>query len=140
MTVAKMHNLSDLKLISFPEFDSSEALLVVYEGSKKVPFNISRLFTVKASEKCVRGFHAHKECTQVLIIQNGECRVTCDDGTNRKEIILNKSSEGLLIPATIWAEQEYQPGTVLMVLTDKHYDENDYLRDYNEFLNFRNNK
>ncbi len=135
-----MHNLSDLQLISFPSFNTTEALLVVYEGDKKVPFTINRLFTVKASQKCTRGFHAHKECTQILIVLNGECKVTCDDGAKRKEIILNKSVEGLLIPATIWAEQEYQPGTVLMVLTDKHYDENDYLRDYNEFLNFRNNK
>jgi dTDP-4-dehydrorhamnose 3,5-epimerase-like enzyme len=129
--VEKMYNLADLQLLSFPAFSTNEALLVVYEGDTKVPFNISRLFTVKATENCIRGFHAHKECTQILIVLNGECKVTCDDGANRKDIILNKSSEGLLIPATIWAEQEYQPGTVLMVLTDKHYDENDYLRDYN---------
>lgn len=135
-----MHNISDLQIIAFPAFNTVEALLVVYEGDRKVPFTINRLFTVKATENCVRGFHAHKKCTQLLIVLNGECKVTCDDGANRKEIILNKSSEGLLIPPTIWAEQEYQPNTVLMVLTDKHYDENDYLRDYNEFLNFRNNK
>lgn len=132
-----MHNLTDIQLISFPAFNTSEALLVVYEGSKKVPFNISRLFTVKASEKCTRGFHAHKECTQVLIVLNGECKIICDDGANRNEIILNKSSEGLLIPPTIWAEQEYQSDTVLMVLTDKHYDENDYIRNYENFLDFR---
>lgn len=140
MIAKQMHNISDLQLLFFPDFSTQEATLVVYEGGKKVPFSIARLFTVKAAQKCTRGFHAHKECTQLLMVLSGECKVACDDGGIRKDIILNNPSEGLLIPPTIWAEQEYQPNTVLMVLTDKHYDENDYLRDYNEFLSFRNSK
>ncbi|MGD0466157.1 MAG: FdtA/QdtA family cupin domain-containing protein [Gammaproteobacteria bacterium] len=134
-----MHNISDLQLIYFPLFYTKESSLIVYEGGKKVPFDIYRVFTVKSIEKCIRGFHAHKECTQLVTVLSGECKVVCDDGTTKKEIILNKTSEALLIPPTIWAEQEYQPNTILMVLTDKYYDENDYVRDYNEFLTFRNN-
>ena len=126
--------------ISFPEFDTDEASLTIYEGEKHVPFPIARLFTIKAAQKCVRGFHAHKECAQLLIVLKGECKVTCDDGETRQDIILNKAHEGLLVPSTIWAEQNYEPDTVLVVLADKPYDEGDYLRDYTEFLNFRNSK
>ncbi len=134
-----MHNNCDLQIIAFPIFDNNEASLTVYEGIKNVPFNMARLFVIKASENCNRGFHAHKECSQLLVVLNGTCKVICDDGQSRKKIILDKASEGLLIPPTIWAEQEYQCDTVLLVLTDKRYDEGDYLRNYNEFIEFRNN-
>lgn len=130
---------SDLQFISFPLFDNNEASLTVYENIKNVPFNMARLFVIKSSENCNRGFHAHKECSQLLIVLNGTCKVICDDGHSRKEITLNKASEGLLIPPTIWAEQEYLPDTILLVLTDKPYDESDYLRNYDEFLEFRSN-
>lgn len=132
-----MHNISNIKLISFPLFDTKEAELIVYEGQKHVSFSIQRLFTIKANETCTRGSHAHKECSQLLIALNGECTITCDDGTSKKQVILNKPSEGLLIPPTIWSEQEYRPNTILLVLADNPYDENDYLRNYNKFLEFR---
>lgn len=132
-----LYSLQDLQHIPFPLFNSKEACLFVYESGKHVPFHVQRIFVINAKETCNRGFHAHKECTQLLIVLNGECKVTCDDGTTRKDIILNKSSEGLLIPPTLWAEQEYQPDTILMVLTDQPFDENDYIRNYDEFLSFR---
>lgn len=132
-----MHSISDLQFISFPLFNTPESFLVVYEGIKNVPFNIQRLFMIKAMAKIDRGFHAHKECAQLLVVLNGECCVTCDDGQKKKKILLSKSSEGLLIPPTIWAEQEYQSDTILLVLADKPYDENDYIRNYDDFLNFR---
>ena len=134
-----MRSISDLQLISFPLFDTSEAFLVVYEGSKVVPFPINRMFVVKSVKHTTRGSHAHKECSQLLVVLNGECKITCDDGFERKNITLNKASEGLLIPPTIWAEQEYQPNTILVVLTDKPYDENDYIRNYDLFVEFRKN-
>ena len=135
-----MNKVSDIKSIPFPLFDTAEASLFIYESEKKVPFMVQRIFTIKANKKCTRGFHAHKECSQLLIVLNGECKITCDDGVSKKVVLLNQPSEGLLIPPTIWAEQEYQPNTILMVLTDKPFDENDYLRNYNKFLEFRRNK
>lgn len=113
------------------------SLLVVYEGEKRVPFNIARIFVINAIKKSIRGSHAHKECTQLLVVLNGKCKIICDDGFEKKEIILDHACKGLLIPPTIWAEQEYQPGTTLMVLTDKPYDEQDYIRDYESFIRFR---
>jgi hypothetical protein len=133
-----MHNISDLQLINFPLFNEKKSFLVVYEGGKVVPFSMNRVFVINAIEGGARGFHAHKECAQLLVVLNGECKVTCDDGTTKKDIILNNPSEGLLIPPTLWAAQDYQPGTILMVLTDKPYDADDYIRDYDEFLTYRN--
>lgn len=132
-----MHNVSALQYISFPLKTSPEADLIVYEGNKEIPFSMKRVFIVKASQKTDRGSHAHKECAQLLVVVNGKCVVTCDDGTNKTTYILTDPNQGLLIPPTIWAEQKYTPGTVLMVLTNQPYEEEDYLREYDKFLEFR---
>lgn len=132
-----MHSLSDLKRIDFKNVPSKEASLFIYEGNQTVPFMIQRSFVVKAVEACDRGKHAHKKCAQLLVALNGTCVVTCDDGDRKKEIILNTPAQGLLIPCGIWAEQKYESHTILMVLADMPYDEDDYLRDYQEFLDFR---
>lgn len=131
------HYLKDVTSIQFPVIDSKEASLHVYESGTHVPFSIKRLFTIKTREACTRGFHAHKECTQLLVCLEGRCVVTVDDGTTRKDIVLDQPSLGLLIPPTIWAEQVYEANTVLMVLTDRPYEETDYLRKYEDFLEFR---
>lgn len=132
-----MKNLHDVKIINFPLKDARDSFLVVYESGNEVPFNIKRSFVVKASEPSHRGHHAHIECAQLLVVLSGKCRVVCDDGKNRTEYILSKSLEGLLIPPSIWAEQTYETGTILMVMTDMSYDEADYIRDYDTFLNYR---
>lgn len=133
------HYLKDVTYFQFPVIDSEEASLHVYESGTHVPFPIQRLFTINTREACVRGFHAHKECTQLLVCLEGRCVVTIDDGTVRKEIVLDQPSLGLLIPPSIWAEQVYEANTVLMVLTDRPYKETDYLRKYEDFLEFRKN-
>ena len=132
-----MHNITELQHILFPLRRSLEADLIVYEGNKEVPFSLARIFVVKASQKTDRGAHAHKKCAQLLVVLNGKCFVTCDDGTQRIIHTLTDPEQGLLIPPTIWAEQEYDAGTTLLVLTDQSYDEDDYLRNYDNFLTFR---
>jgi UDP-2-acetamido-3-amino-2,3-dideoxy-glucuronate N-acetyltransferase len=129
--------LKDVTSIHFPLIDSEEASLHVYESGTHVPFPIQRLFTIKTREECNRGFHAHKECTQLLVCLEGQCIVTVDDGEARKEIVLDQPSLGLLIPPSIWAEQVYKANTVLAVLTDRPYEETDYIRKYEDFLEFR---
>lgn len=132
-----MHNLSHSHKISFIEKLSPEAGLFIYEGRKAVPFSMERVFVVKAKEPTNRGAHAHKQCSQILIVLDGVCEVTCDDGIEKKTVSLDNPNEGLFVPPTIWAEQSYTAGTVLMVLTDQPYDESDYIRDYSDFLKFR---
>lgn len=131
------HDLKDVTTQQFPQFGTKEASLFVFEGEKAVPFSIQRMFTVKVSEPCTRGFHAHKECSQLLVCLVGRCVVTVDDGMTRKDIVLDQPNLGVLIPPTIWAEQIYDAHTVLIGLTDHAYDEADYLRNYEDFLTFR---
>lgn len=133
----KMYSLSNLKNILFSRISSVNADLMIYECNSDVPFDIKRTFVVKAHQQTKRGFHAHKECTQLLVVLHGKCVVTCDDGAKKVKHILEHSDQGLLIPPSIWAEQEYEEGAILMVLTDQLYREEDYIRDYNDFLVFR---
>ena len=130
-------NITHIKSIEFPQFVTKEASLFVFEGEKAVPFSIQRMFTVKVDEPCTRGFHAHKECTQLLVCLAGRCIVTVDDGMARKDFILDQPNLGLLIPPSIWSEQIYEANTILIALTDHLYDEADYLRNYEDFLTFR---
>lgn len=99
------------------------------------PFTVNRIFYVygvRAGD--TRGYHAHKTCEQFLICLNGSVNVVCDDGYERKVYTLDSKLKGLHIPPMVWAEQFYHsPDTILVVLASKHYDEDDYIRDYEKF-------
>ena len=124
-------------MISFPKFLDDNGELCVYESEKTVPFIIRRVFTVTAKTGDPRGDHAHRQCVQLLICVSGKIRVTCDDGVALNSQILEGLGNGLLVPAGIWAKQEYlTDGAVLMVLCDLGYEEEDYIRDYEEFKKF----
>ncbi len=133
-----MKFLTNVAKISFPTKRKEVSSLSILEEGV-VPFSIKRVFTINTEESCKRGFHAHKECTQLLVCLTGKCIVNCDDGQKRQSFILNTAAEGLLIPPSIWAEQEYEPNTILMVLTSHLYDESDYIREYDQFLQYRKN-
>lgn len=124
-------------LIRFPKIENSNGVLSVYQAGDHVPFDIRRIFTVSAGEGSIRGNHAHKACTQLLVCTHGKIRVTCDDGSTEEHCDLDDTGLGLLIPPGIWARQQYvTDDAVLMVLCDLGYEESDYLRDYDAFLRF----
>ena len=124
-------------LINFPTHEDTNGTLGVYECGKLVPFDIRRVFTVSASKDDVRGDHAHKKCTQLLVCISGQIRVSCDDGSVVTQYLLDNMSMGLLVPPGIWASEEYlENATVLMVLCDRGYEADDYIRDYKKFKNF----
>ena len=86
-----------------------------------------------------RGEHSHYKTEQVLICLSGKVRVLCDDGKDRREWILNQPNEALYIPNLIWDEQTYlTTESVLLVLANTHYDESDYITDYDEFKRLKN--
>ena len=86
-----------------------------------------------------RGAHAHKECHQFLIAASGSFEVVLDDGVNRRTILLNRPFYGLHIPPGIWAsEQGFSSGSVCLVLASHGYEEGDYLRDYQDFIEYKN--
>lgn len=122
--------------VQFPTFVDNNGVLCVYEEGA-LPFALKRVFTVTAKYGDVRGDHAHKECSQLLVCVSGQIRVTCDDGSVVEEYVCGSGEEGLLIPPGIWARQEYLgDNVVLMVFCDRVYEEEDYIRDYNDFKSF----
>ena len=131
-------DLNSVKLINLP-FDIAEnGQLTVLESQADIPFLISRTFVVMSNYGLIRGKHAHKLCNQFLFCPYGKIEVFCDDGIKNNIFTLEKPNIGLLIPNGIWAEQTYlKDNSVLVVLCDRPYENNDYIRHYSDFKKYR---
>lgn len=127
--------MSLIKKIDFLNLGDSRGDLVALEEFKNIPFDIKRVYyLVQTKKNESRGFHAHKKLKQVLIAVSGSCRVILDNGHQREEVVLSSFTQGLLIESTLWREMhDFSDDCVLLVLASEYYDENDYLRNYEEF-------
>jgi acetyltransferase-like isoleucine patch superfamily enzyme/dTDP-4-dehydrorhamnose 3,5-epimerase-like enzyme len=125
-----------VKEYKFPIFTDIRGSLTAGEFEKNIPFLPRRYFMVfGVSTKETRGEHAHYSCHQFLICVKGSCVVLVDDGNNRTEINLNSPSKGVYIPPMVWGVQyKYSKDALLFVFASDHYDDNDYIRNYSEFL------
>lgn len=112
--------------------------LVALEEYKEVPFKIKRVYYMyDMSPGIVRGRHAHKNLQQILICIHGSCKILLDNGNEKKVVPLEKPYEGLYVANNMWREMyDFSTDAVLMVLASELYDENDYIRNYDDFLNF----
>lgn len=135
-----MHfSLADVKLINLPYDFAENGDLTVMEGVTHIPFSIARVFVVRGFAGSHRGDHAHKSCAQFLTCPYGVVEVSCDDGSEDVNFILDKPDVGLLIPPGIWAKQNYLiDNSVLTVLCDRPYEATDYIRDYEDYKKYRN--
>ncbi len=128
--------VQDCQIIEIPTIKDHRGNLAVVENGI-LPFKMQRvyyLFDIPAG--AYRGGHAHKEQTEFLIALSGSFEVILDDGTQKKIISLNRPDRGLLIPTGIWRElQNFSHGSVCMVLNSDTFQEKDYIRDYQDFLN-----
>lgn len=123
------------KKIHFKRHISSNGSLCAYGKKEGVPFPIQRVFTVWAKKGEIRGMHAHKKCSQLLLCVHGKISVECDDGKKKRRYILNHEGQGLLIPPKIWAKQKYLDSkAVMVVFCDRRYEKEDYIRNYRSFL------
>lgn len=126
--------IEEIKVISLPYFIEENGGLIVIEGLKDLPFNISRVFTVNAPNGSIRGQHAHKKCTQFLTCPLGKVQLICEDGDKSIEFTLDNPKIGVLIPPGIWAQQTYQTeNSILNVFCDMPYDDQDYIRNYDAY-------
>ena len=125
--------MSLAQLVSLSIHSEDNGSVVVFEEGT-VPFPVRRTFVVSADMGQIRGEHAHKACSQLLVVLSGKVLVSVDDGRIPRQFLLNELGEGLLIPPLVWASQEYlAEGSMLLVACDQIYDEEDYIRDYAEF-------
>ena len=109
--------------------------LVVAEAQKNIPFDIKRVYCLYNLNKEPRGFHAHKELQQVVVCLSGSCKFLLDNGQEKEVVDLNVKTSGIFVDKMIWHEMyNFSSDCVLMVLASDHYDEADYIRDYNKFV------
>lgn len=123
---------------AFQQHGDDRGMLVALEEHNDIPFEIKRVYYMYDTKEGVRrGYHAHKELEQILICIHGSCKILMDNGTEKKVVSLEKPYEGLYISNDIWREMfDFSEDAVLMVLASEVYNEDDYIRDYDEFLKF----
>jgi hypothetical protein len=130
----------DCSVIGLEKINFREGNLTVVENDSGFPFAVKRVFylyDIAGGES--RGAHAHRECHQFLIAAGGSFEVSLDDGRFRRQVFLNRPDMGLHIPPGIWAsEVNFSSGAICLVLASHPYSEHDYLRNYEEYLNWRN--
>lgn len=126
----------------FESHGDERGQLIALEEMKNIPFVIKRVYYMYDTVKGVtRGYHAHKSLQQILICVHGSCKIRLDDGKEKKVVTLDSPDEGLYVSNVIWREMfDFSPDAVLMVLASELYDEGDYIRNYDEFLSYINEK
>jgi dTDP-4-dehydrorhamnose 3,5-epimerase-like enzyme len=133
-----MNRFNDARLITLPRHARADGEVVVAEAAAQVPFRIERVFALAAPTGAKRGRHAHRLCSQFMICVSGAVDVICEDGRNQQTFVLDRRDQALLVPPGLWNTVEFRKdGSVLVVLCDRAYEADDYIRDYAEFLAFR---
>jgi len=126
------------KIIDLPKVTDPRGNLTFAEGADRVPFEIKRaywVYDVPAGES--RGGHAHKRLRQLIIALSGSFHVTLDNGRERETILLNHPFQGLLVETNTWRTlDDFSSGAVCLVLASEHYEAEDYIEDYDEFLKY----
>ena len=134
----KKVNVYDCSVIELPKIETVGGNITPVHPQINVPFDIKRVFysyDIPGGE--ARGAHAHKECHQFLIAASGAYEVLLDDGVNKRTVLLNRPFYGLHIPPGIWAsEQAFSSGSICLVLASHGYIEEDYIRNYNDYLEY----
>lgn len=137
----KKNSVYDCSIIDLNKHHSErKGNLSVIENYDTVPFEVKRtyyLYDVPGGES--RGGHAHKELCQLIIAASGSFTVTLDDGNVKRTFLLNRPYQGLYVVPGIWRTlDDFSSGAVCMVLASEGYTEDDYIRDYNNFIEYKN--
>ena len=128
--------MKSYKIINFNTLGIKKSPLIALEKGKEIPFEIKRIYYIFNTAKDIeRGFHAHKNLKQILIAVKGSCTFILDDGESRDEIQLNSQKKGIFIDGIIWREiKNFSDDCVILVIVSENYDKNDYIRNYNDFI------
>ena len=139
----KKTTVYDCSIIKLDQHHSDrKADICVVENGVTIPFNVKRtyyLYDIPGGEE--RGAHAHKELQQLIIAASGSFDVTLNDGNVKRTFTLNRPYQGLYIVPGMWRElNNFSSGSVCLVLASEGYDEKDYIRDYQDFLEYKNSQ
>lgn len=138
--IPQQYDVFDCTMIELDKHHSNrKGNLTVVENGKTLPFDVRRvyyLYDIPGGES--RGAHAHKELTQLIVAVSGSFRVTLDDGNVKRSFILNRPYQGLYVKPGIWRDlDDFSAGAVCMVLASDIYKKEDYIRSYDDFVEFR---
>lgn len=134
------YSVEDCRIIELDKHHSDrKGNLTVVQNGETLPFDVKRvyyLYDVPGGES--RGSHAHRELEQLIVAASGSFTVVMDDGINKKTFFLNRPYQGLYVKPGLWRDlEDFSSGAVCMVLASEIYQKEDYIRDYQEFLDFR---
>lgn len=131
-------SVEDSRLVILPKFTDGRGDLSFVESNIHIPFEIRRVYYLyNVPEGEGRGHHGHRKLQQLILPVSGSFNVLLNDGKNTKEYELNRPNIGLYVPPGMWRElTNFTTDAVCIVLASEYYDENDYFRDYDEFINY----
>lgn len=131
-----MYSLNDCRTIELPKITDPRGNLTFIEGDRHIPFDIRRVYYLyDVPGGAERGGHAHKNLNQLIVAMSGSFDVVLNDGREKRRFHLNRSYYGLYVCPMIWRELDnFSSGSVCMVLASNLYDEDDYYREYEQFL------
>ena len=132
------HQPHNPQALPLPKVTFREGNITALNGSIDLPFEISRVFySYDIPAGVSRGAHAHKRCHQFIVAASGSFQVRVDDGENQSTVLLNRPFHGLHVPPGVWSEEmEFSSGSICLVLASEHYDEEEYIREYSDYLTF----
>lgn len=138
----KNSSVYECTMIELDKHHHEKGNITVVENNVTIPFDVKRtyyLYDVPGGES--RGGHAHRELKQLIVAASGSFTVTLDDGKVKRTFLLNRPYQGLLIVPGIWRTlDDFSSGAVCLVLASHGYEEEDYIRDYNEFLEYKSKR
>jgi hypothetical protein len=132
-------SIYDCVVLPLSKIHNRAGNITIIEGRLNIPFDIRRIYYLyDIPGGASRGGHAHKQLRQLVVAASGSFDLLLDDGINKKVVTLNRPDYGLLIVPGIWRELlEFSSGAVCLVLASEKYEEDDYIRNYNTFINYK---
>jgi len=133
-------NIYDCVILPLNKIHNRAGNITIVEGKTNVPFEVKRIYYLyDIPGGAGRGGHAHKELRQLIVAASGSFDVLLDDGVNKKIVTLNRPDYGLMVVPGIWRELlEFSSGAISLVLASELYNENDYIREYQDFKTLKN--
>ena len=132
--------IDNVELLILPEMGDEKGLLVAIENNKEIPFEIKRIFYIyKTTDNVIRGKHANKQSSFLLISVNGACKILVDNGKEKQIVELNQPNMALLLGSMIWKDMyDFSEDCILLVLSNEKYNLDEYVKDYDQFLKLIN--